>query len=63
MLQRRIEYTNFHIRVEHGRAIDFNGDVLSFTLHLMESVKLLRWSKNQVSLNRNKDEDLIIDLD
>ena len=30
----RIEYIKFHIKVEHGRPIDFNGDVLSFTLHL-----------------------------
>ena len=30
----RIEYTEFHIKDEHGRPIDFNGDVLSFTLHL-----------------------------
>ena len=31
----RIEYIEFHIRDEHGRPIDFNGDVLSFTLHLI----------------------------
>ena len=31
----RIEYIEFHIKVEHGRPIDFNGDVLSFTLHLV----------------------------
>ena len=30
----RIEYTEFHITDEHGRPIDFNGDVLSFTLNL-----------------------------
>ena len=30
----RIEYIAFHIKDEHGRPIDFNGDVLSFTLHL-----------------------------
>ena len=30
----RIEYIEFHIKDEHGRPIDFNGDVLSFTLHL-----------------------------
>ena len=29
----RIEYIEFHIKDEHGRTIDFNGDVLSFTLH------------------------------
>ena len=29
-----IEYIEFHIKDEHGRPIDFNGDVLSFTLHL-----------------------------
>ena len=31
----RIEYIEFHIKDEHGRPIDFNGDVLSFTLHLI----------------------------
>ena len=31
----RIEYIEFHIKVEHRRPIDFNGDVLSFTLHLV----------------------------
>ena len=31
----RIEYIEFHIKDEHGRAIDFNGDVLSFTLQLI----------------------------
>ena len=31
----RIEYLEFHIKDEHGRPIDFNGDVLSFTLHLV----------------------------
>ena len=30
----RIEYIEFHIKDEHGRPTDFNGDVLSFTLHL-----------------------------
>ena len=30
----RIEYIEFHIKDEHGRPIHFNGDVLSFTLHL-----------------------------
>ena len=30
----RIEYIEFHIKNAHGRPIDFNGDVLSFTLHL-----------------------------
>ena len=30
----RIEYIEFHIKDEHGRPIDFNGDVLSFTLDL-----------------------------
>ena len=30
----RIEYIEFHIKDEHGRPIDFNGDALSFTLHL-----------------------------
>ena len=31
----RIEYVEFHIKDEHGRPIDFNGDVLSFILHLL----------------------------
>ena len=31
----RIEYIVFHIKDEHGRPTDFNGDVLSFTLHLV----------------------------
>ena len=31
----RIEYIEFQIKDEHGRPIDFNGDVLSFTLHLI----------------------------
>ena len=31
----RIEYSEFHIKDEHGRPIDFNGDVLSFTPHLI----------------------------
>ena len=31
----RIEYIEFHIKVERGGPIDFNGDVLSFTLHLI----------------------------
>ena len=31
----RIEYIEFHIKDENGRPIDFNGDVLSFTLHLV----------------------------
>ena len=31
----RIEYIEFHIKDEHGRPIDFIGDVLSFTLHLI----------------------------
>ena len=30
----RIVYIEFHIKDEHGRHIDFNGDVLSFILHL-----------------------------
>ena len=30
----RIEYIEFHIKDEHGSPIDFNGDALSFTLHL-----------------------------
>ena len=31
----RIEYIEFHVKDEHGRPIDFNGDVLSFTLRLV----------------------------
>ena len=31
----RKEYIEFHIKDEHGRPKDFNGDVLSFTLHLV----------------------------
>ena len=31
----RIAYIEIHIKDEHGRPIDFNGDVLSFTLHLI----------------------------
>ena len=31
----RIEYIEFHIKVEHGRPIDFRGDVLGFNLHLV----------------------------
>ena len=31
----RIEYIEFHIKDEHGRPIDFNGDVLRLTLHLV----------------------------
>ena len=30
----RREYIEFHIKDEHWRPIDFNGDVFSFTLHL-----------------------------
>ena len=30
----RIEYIEFHIKDEHGRPIDFIGNLLSFTLHL-----------------------------
>ena len=30
----RIEYKKFHIKDEHERTIDFNGDLLSLTLHL-----------------------------
>ena len=31
----RIEHIEFHIKDEHGRPIDFNGDVLSFNLQLV----------------------------
>ena len=31
----RIEHIEFHIKDEHRRPIDFNGDVLSFTLHMV----------------------------
>ena len=30
----RIEYIEFHIKDQHGRSINFNDDVLSFTLLL-----------------------------
>ena len=30
----RKEYIEFHIKDKHGRPIGFNGDVLSFILHL-----------------------------
>ena len=30
-----IEYIEFSARDEHGKPIDFNGDVLSFTLHIV----------------------------
>ena len=30
-----IEYIEFQIKDEHGRPIDFNADVLSFTSHLV----------------------------
>ena len=30
----RIQYIEFQIKDEHGRPIDFNDDVLIFTLHL-----------------------------
>ena len=35
LTKNRIEYIEFHIKDEHGRPIDFNGDVLNFTLHLV----------------------------
>ena len=31
----RMEYIEFHIKDEHRRLIDFNGNMLSFTLHLI----------------------------
>ena len=31
----RIEYKGFHIRDEHGSPIVFNGNVLSFSKHLI----------------------------
>ena len=31
----RVEYIEFHIKDEHGRPMDIDGDVLSFTLHLV----------------------------
>ena len=34
----RKEYIEFHIKDERGRPIDFNGDVLSFTLPLVKLV-------------------------
>ena len=30
-----IEYIEFYIKDEHGRPIDFNGDILRFSLHLI----------------------------
>ena len=30
----RMEYIEIHFKDEHRRPIDFNGDVMSFTLHL-----------------------------
>ena len=35
VIKDRMEYIEFHIKDEHERPIDFNGDVLSFTLHLI----------------------------
>ena len=35
VIKDRIEYIEFHIKDEHGRPIDFKGDVLCFTLHLI----------------------------
>ena len=37
----RIQYIEFHIKDKHGRSIDFNGDVLSFTLHLIECIIMI----------------------
>ena len=31
----RIEYIEIHIKDKHGRPIDYNGDVLNFSLHLV----------------------------
>ena len=31
----RIEYIEFHTKDEYGRHLDFSGDVLNFTLHLI----------------------------
>ena len=31
----RLDYIEIHIKDEHARPIDFNGDVLSFSLHLI----------------------------
>ena len=44
----RIEYIEFHVKDEYGRPIDFNGDVLSFTLHLVYSDLHLDLSAKQV---------------
>ena len=41
----RIEYIEFHIKVEYGRPIDFNGDLLRFTLHLLQPATSLILSK------------------
>ena len=35
LIKDKIECIEFHIKDEHGRPVDFNGDVLSFTLHLV----------------------------
>ena len=34
-LQKIIECNEFRIKDEYGRPIDLNGDVMSFTLHLI----------------------------
>ena len=38
----RIEYIEFHIKDEHGRPIDFNGDVLGFKLHLILNIFIVK---------------------
>ena len=35
LTENRIDYIEFHFKDEHGRPIDFNDDLLSFTLHLL----------------------------
>ena len=49
----RIEYIEFHIKDEHGRPIDFNGDVLSFTLRLTESATSLIWCRYKLKHKLN----------
>ena len=40
LLKNRREHIEFHIKDGHGRPIGFNGDLLSFTLHLTESLSI-----------------------
>ena len=52
----RKKYIEFHIKDEHGRPRDFNGDVLSFTLHLCSQVlwsDAVSWAKSPSSIDIN----------